>query len=674
MTKSFLTTLIVFVGSCIILPREGAAQTGDSSALVLDPLVITAAGESRPVSQTPGGTSVITEEDINTREAASLPNLLELTPGVHKTSDSTWGSDISIRGLSRESVIMLIDGCRVNTATDINARFGLIEPDEIKRIEILKGPISSLYGSGSTGGVVNVITRSGEFTKEPEVRGALLTSGMSNPLGFKTYGFAEYDRPESFFYGSQSYRNFDSFKDGLGQTMHNSQFVDYESKLKTGYKLTDTQTAEGQLQYYQGDEVGIPGSGTAPLPQAGDVTYPVIRRGLANIVHTYQPDSDIYKESKLNVYYQFIDRRVRIDNFPPASPLVEIKPEADHNTAGTTWTNKLELAKHTLLGGLDVWQRNLDSSRVRELKTGQFISDIPLPDSFYRSAGAFAEDSWDVTQRFTLSTGARADQIHVENDATPQFADKQTDDTAWNAHLGATVKLLEDLNVTVIGARGYRAASLEERYTFLDLGGGKIKLGNPDLEPESSEFFETGLHYVKETFKLSLSGFFNKLDDLIAEQVVDPQTIVNENINKAKIYGTEAEAHWFLAEVWQLYGNLAYAVGKDTLNDEDLPGIAPLGGLAGLRYQEPKGIWGYLELNFAAAQTKTPPGVAASSPWQTLNFRVGYDFDAVHTAQTVFAGVDNIFDENYRDYLTTSRGFTFNEPGRAFLAGYQVRF
>nr|NJM04941.1 Plug domain-containing protein [Desulfobacula sp.] len=71
---------------------------------------------------------------------------------MKKTSDSPWGSDINIRGLGRNNVLFLIDGCRVNTATDINARFGLVNPQDIERVEVIKGPVSALYGWGRHGG------------------------------------------------------------------------------------------------------------------------------------------------------------------------------------------------------------------------------------------------------------------------------------------------------------------------------------------------------------------------------------------------------------------------------------------------------------------------------------------------------------------------------------------
>ncbi|HQH26875.1 MAG TPA: TonB-dependent receptor, partial [Oligoflexia bacterium] len=432
--------------------------------------------------------------------------------------------------------------------------------------------------------------------------------------------------------------------------------------------------SEAQFQYYEGQDVGLPGTGTAPIPAAADLTYPAIRRGLVNFKHTYQPGGDLLKESSLNLYYQYIDRRSRLDNFPEAAPLEEINPAADHDTLGATWNNKVTMAGHTVLTGLDVWQRELSSSRIRFLRNGQMLNDTPLPDASFLSTGAFLVDSYKATDRLTLSGGGRVDALHVENDPTEVFSAEEDDDLAWNAHAGASLKLTDTITATAVAARGYRAASLEERYVFLDLGDGRVKLGNPNLDPERSTFFETGIHYVSSGLALSVSGFFNSLDDLIADQIVDEETIINANINQAEIYGTETDVRVLLADLWQLYSSFSYARGRDTLNNEDLPGIAPFNGLAGLRYDEGDGFWGYSELKFSAEQNNPPPGVDSSAEWIRVNMRLGYDFSAWQTEQTVYAGIDNIFDKGYSDYLTTSRGFVFNEPGRSFLVGYRTRF
>ncbi len=639
--------------------------------LVLDPLIVTARGQETPVSQIPGGVSLLSSSLYEEQLPASLPDVLQWTPGVSKSSDSAWGSSVNIRGLSRDSVVFLIDGARVNTATDINARFGLLHPLEIERVEVLKGPISSQYGSGSIGGVVNAVTRTGRFREREAVSGGWSFSMRDNPEGFDWFGFARYEGPSAYVYGSQSYRDFDSYEDGDGQEMRNSQFSDAQSKVRVGFRLSDEHTLEGQIQYVEGEEIGIPGTGTAPLPGAADVTYPKVRRELYQGLYTFAQDAGALRRSHLNLYFQSIARRARLDNFPPASPVVKIEPEADHETVGGRWHNNLVLGNHELTLGLDVWERDLTSDRTRQFASGATLSDTPLPDATYESSGLFLEDTW-FLDALSLSLGARVDAIRVENEATPQWEPREENETSWNAHLGATLELGGNLLAKGLVARGYRAAGLEERYAYLELGGGRVKRGDPDLKPEESLFTEWGLHWVDEGLSGGVSVYYNDLDQLISERVVDEATLVNANFDEAEIYGVEAELRWLITPDWTLYANAAYAEGRDTRSNDPLPGIPPLNGMTGLRYDPDAGFWAAAEYGFAARQDDVPPEVDPVAGRQTVDAKAGYAFGGTGLPQQILLGVDNLFDETYSDYLTTSRGFTFNEPGRSFYLAYQA--
>ena len=675
-----LILIMLWAGACLAQEAEADGRSENesletSAPFVLDPVVVSARGRETTASETPGSVGVVGEDEIALKQPLSVSNAASVIPGVSKASDSAWGSEINIRGLSREAVVFLIDGCRVNTATDINAQYGLIDPEEVERIEILKGPISSLYGSGSIGGVVNVLTKTGHFTEEEAVSGTVSSSGTVNPDGFRNFAGLLYDSPKTYVYGSQSYRSFHSYEDGGGHTVRNSQFEDYQSKLKVGRKLNDLNTTEGQFQYYEGKDIGIPGSGTAPLPTAADVTYPYVRRGLFNVVHTYNPQHTLLTDSRLNLYYQYIDRRALIDNFPAAAPVNDIFTAADHETYGGKWENEFKFSQHTLMVGPDIWRRSLTSNRTRRLKSGMEIREKPLPDAEFVSSGFFAEDTWAATDQLKLNAGARFDYINVDNEETKSFAANDVDDRSWNGHLGATYAISEDWDLKGIAARGYRAASIEERFAFLDLGNGVTKLGDPNLDPEESNFYELGVGWHKEeTISAGVSVFYNDLRNLIAEQFVNPTTIVNANVSEAEIKGIEGEVKYNWNDFWQLFANVSYAQGRDTFKDQDLPGIPSFHGIVGSRINDSEGWFGYTEFVFAMQQNETPENVPSAPGWQTINLRVGREFNWGRTRDELWVGVDNLFDKEYRDYLSTSRGVVFNEPGRSLLAGVRVSF
>lgn len=187
--SAMLSTVITFLA---VVPGELWAEDTSSRVLVLDPVLVTARGRSSNLSATPGGTGLIVTEQIAAEQPLSLTNITARLPGVTKASDSAWGSAVNIRGLSRNRVLFLVDGARVNTATDINAQFGTVNPSDIQRIEVLKGPVSSLYGSGSVGGVVNVLTKGGSFDEDARWHGELSNSYQTGPSGPNTYGNLAY--------------------------------------------------------------------------------------------------------------------------------------------------------------------------------------------------------------------------------------------------------------------------------------------------------------------------------------------------------------------------------------------------------------------------------------------------------------------------------------------------
>lgn len=653
----------------------------------LDKTVVTARGVESSISQTPGGIGVVEAEEIAIDQPISLSDQLSRIPGVGTSSDSAWGSSVNIRGMGRGSLVYNIDGARVNTATQINAQFGTLDPNEIERVEVLKGPISALYGSGSIGGVVNVITRKGEYTSEPTMRSYLTGSYTSNLDGFNTYANTSYNSPDFWIYGSASYRDHDSYEAGDGEEIANSQFRDHQAKLRVGVKWLKGES-DFQVQFHEGENIGIPGTGVAPLPAAADVTYPRTNRTLLSFDHKIEDINEYFKESAIKVYYQSIDRRVRIDNFPAASPVKMITPKADHETWGAKWQNVFNLGSHQVVAGLDLWNWSLDSARTKYLANGLTIEDKPLPNADYLSGGAFAEDNWILGKGWSLNYGGRLDYISVSNDdnylytkppspkaANPLITPSQTrDDLSWNMHAGLTWNFMPDWSMSLLTASAYRAASMEERFSYITLGSGAEKRGNPDLEPERSLFLEYGLHYDRKNLGLSASAYANFLRDLISEQIISPTLVQYENVDEALIWGGELEGYWMVLPGARLYATLAYCRGEDTENNEYLPFIPPLNGLAGLRYDHDSGLWARMEIHWASDQDQTPSSVETTDGWQTVGLRLGYRFDIKQTRQELVLGVENVFDEDYRDYLSTSRGIELKDPGFNFLAVYRLWF
>ena len=248
---------------------------------------MSARGHESAISRTPGGIGQIDDHELFLEQPLSLSDTTRRIPGVEKSSDGAWGSEVNIRGLGRTRVVYLIDGVRINTATDLSAQYGMIDPNDIERVEILKGPISALYGSGSIGGVVNVVTRGASFTDSPEWHGRISLSYGSNPEGFGAYAHTTYSDERFFLVLSGSFRDRDEYKDADRDTVPNSQFDDWSGRIRLGWKWDEANTTEVQYMRYRGHEIGIPGKGLTSLPDDGRyLTYPETTLQLLTLTHT----------------------------------------------------------------------------------------------------------------------------------------------------------------------------------------------------------------------------------------------------------------------------------------------------------------------------------------------------------------------------------------------------
>ncbi|MCW7754339.1 TonB-dependent receptor [Desulfobotulus sp. H1] len=692
-TKCVTLGLLLSFGSlfpalhCQANPSEPPAKHAEE-AIVLEKLIVSARGSATPISQTPGGVGIVNDTTIFQAQPVSISNALQRISGVNKTSDSLWGSEVSIRGLSRNRVIFLIDGCRVNTATDLNAQFGLLHPDEIERIEVLKGPVSALYGSGSIGGVVNVITKKGTFSPEPSFHASFTVTHQSNPEGYSTHTSLMHTAPNHWVYASGSLRDHDSYKDGDGAEVHNSQFDDMGGSIKTGFRWNELHQTVFQFQYIKGNEIGIPGKGEASMPAVADVTYRDISREMMSIHHSFTPHQYAWKRSDISFFHQKIDRDVRIDQMPPAGAVASLNPSASHTTWGMKWINEIETGKHDLALGMDIWEWEMKSTRKRNFRNGTTGIDNPLADSKQFSGGIFAEDMWALSPNLTLNFGGRLDFLRADSKDHYQWilppapntenplirTEDDYHDFSWNFHAGLAWRFIPQWSMTFLAASSYRAPDLMERFKYIDLGQYAV-YGNRDLDPERSRFFEYGLHHTTSRINASISAFFNEVDDLIVEKRISDQRHEMQNIETARIYGSEAEIEWHFMEDWTAYGHVAWLRGKNRTENQDLDNIYPFNGLAGIRRTASSGLNGHMEAVWAARQSEVAPDERKTPGWLTLNTGISYSMPFAGSFHELALTANNLLDATYRDHLSTGRKpALLNEPGRNIVITYRVIF
>ncbi|MBS4052047.1 MAG: TonB-dependent receptor plug domain-containing protein, partial [Methylomonas sp.] len=157
----FGSLLLTGAGTTLALPAKA-----NSEDINLPETVVTATRAETARNQLATATTVFTREDIAKRQVRTLPELLKTAPGIDLVEQGGYGKNTSLymRGTNSDHILVLIDGIKAGSVTSGSAAFQFIPIDQIERVEIIRGPQSSLYGSEAIGGVIQIFTRKGAQT------------------------------------------------------------------------------------------------------------------------------------------------------------------------------------------------------------------------------------------------------------------------------------------------------------------------------------------------------------------------------------------------------------------------------------------------------------------------------------------------------------------------------
>ena len=661
--------------------------------------------------------------------AVTPSDIMENISGVALARDGIWATSINIRGLSEQRVILLVDGYRVETATDIAAAMALIDNNDIEQIEVIKGSASSIYGTGALGGVVNIITKNPGFTNGFK-SGGTVSSGYGTVNNMLTEHLALNASDDKWFVKiSGTYRDADDTETPSG-TLENSQFTDYNLATTLGFKISDKQTIKVNYQRFTGKDIGIPGGVAFPKPATA--TYPKELRELVNVEYSVKDLTPSFKKLTARAFSQFILRDVELrPNIPSdtnfvlgrvTTPVV-FTPTADHSTIGCNLQTDWQFGNnHTVIAGVDVWQRKLEGSREKLINQAVLDSNLnqvalieiirgekPLPNSLFRSAGIFAQDDISfIADKLSATIGARYEYIYVHNDevhdpdymivngtrndAPPTqritYEENSEVNHSWAANIGLLYSFKKDIQATLSLGNSFRSPVLEERFKYIDLGS-SVRLGNPELLPEHGYSADLGFKVFKPRFNLMLNGFVNKLTDLIVEEpgifvysltsdasMIDTvPALINTNVEEALLYGFDFDLQYNVYQYLVVYNTSSYVRGKNITEDTNLPLIPPLSTRTGIRYSFAQLVNVDFSTVVVAKQDKVVEGETETEGYTKFDVILSSSQINVNPLKLqLFAGIQNLTDVAYTNHLATNRGPINYEPGRNIFGKVVVRW
>jgi hemoglobin/transferrin/lactoferrin receptor protein len=571
----------------------------------------------RDLSEVARSLSVVDRETLESIAGQSVADVLRFQPNISIEGGPRAGSQsVNIRGLGGNKVLQTIDGARLSFESGHRPSYYL-DPELLRSVEALRGPASSLWGSGALGGVVAQNTiEPGDLLDERKL-GGFLRSGYNSNNSQLTSTLALAGRAgEVDWLLSGYYRDSDDVELGNGETLQDSASEDRGLLAKVNWRLAESHDLQFNLRASEVDG-SVPANGTA---QANDSSNFVLQRNSEAINGSvrwgYNPGSD-WIDSRVLAYWNRVDiAESRVSDGR--------SDETRLDEYGINLINVSRLGDITLQYGADIYRKDFEAER-----SGNFRPAPPRATTDVWSV--YAQASVPLAERWRMDLGLRYDDFVTGADNLDD--ERSNDDTSasaalvWNATDWATLALRYD--------EAFRAPTAEELYTtgthfciFPGFCNGFVP--NPELEPEQAANMELlgqfGFNNAlgADRIDLQASVFRNEVDDFI-EQIVagpffgpfmDPGNTRWINVDAATLEGFEVTAAY---QRDALALRLAYGQtrGSDDATGADLTNIPADTLVADLSY----GFWqrsllAGVRVTDAAAQRRTDyPGNVAGLSW-----------------------------------------------------------
>lgn len=580
---------------------EAARRTLSTSR---DEVTVTASRSTRATFATPVGTNVVYREQIERRPATTTADLLRDQAGIWTNGEGLRNTTPVIRGLMGNQVSLMVDGVRLNTAilfAGPNSFMQDIDPENIDRIEVVRGAGSVMWGTDALGGTVHIFTRPPPNWAEEGVR---FSGRLSATLG--SYNGTQRYRAEAGA-ATQNYRvraGFTSTQVGdlwspgpLG-TQTPSGWRSRAIDLRGDARLRSDTTLTIELQDQQTDDA-MSYDISLNRPEVASGTR---RLALARVRST--PGLRALSSIEAQAYIQQQQSTTRrLDNGQESRRDVV-------TVAADVQARSVLFARHSLTYGLHFHADHAEGENAN----GAGARSRPFPENNWFNGAAFVAGDLTPIRWLTILPALRLDVFHLASrpDAISvpsgltieQLSVAQTN-AAPTGSLGLVGHLLPWLNVVASASRGFRAPNASDQ-----LSSGPFRTGynfpSPGLRPESSWTFEGGARVrARDLITASATFFYTRIDDLITSARRDPSAMstdcvdvnsnmrcdanefvyVKTNSNRASMYGVELDATIDLPRNFQLYLAGTWMTGRDEQTNQALDRTSPTNATIGARFQ-----------------------------------------------------------------------------------------
>lgn len=696
------------------------------NATQLDAVTTTATRNPEALGDVPATVSVIDAEDLERMNARNPRDAIRYEPGVSVGNQPlrTGSSSYTIRGIGDNRVLLLIDGLDVPDMPESNSASGgytrdFVDLDNLKRIEIVRGPASALYGSDALGGIVSYVTKDpadyldlvgkdwfaslkGAYSSADdsfaETATGAVRAGDFEVLGLYTRRDGHEVEPNGSVASGALYNPQDYSSDNfLGKLVFKPTAVDT-------LKLTGEFTKKNQFTNVRTDL-----SGTVLSSTSDDDT----KRNRVSVDYIHDAPLGFIDRSEFKVFYTKVDRTEHQEQLRSSGATFRVTDlgftqeifggEAQFNSAA-----KIFGLANEFTYGLNVEHSDTERPRYRtdtntttsvsttSICTGPGMCELfpnkTFPDNSLLKFGSYVQDKI-AFGKLTVLPGVRLDYYRMTPHPDQMFENSNALDvekfSKWHASpkLGLTYAISDEYTGFAQYAHGFRIPPYDSaNQTFINYSYFYGIVPNPNLKPEQSDGVELGLRgkYASGS-SFSTSVFYNKYEDFIETVTLPAGTLPGgltafqyQNLSNVVIYGAEARGDYRFLPEWALLGSIAYAHGEDEDTHQAIDSVDPVKLVAGLKYQREN--WG---AEFTATHAWRHTRVSDASYFQAPSYTVldltGYV--EVMPTFTINAGVFNLTDEKYfasQDVKGVTASSTvidrYAQVGRNFGVNATIRF
>lgn len=652
---------------------------------------------------------VITQEEIEKMGASSLGEILSKTSGLvmqygtFPSASSKSKSSISIRGMGANGTLFLLDGRRL--AGEVKNPYDLerIPASIIERIEIVKGPMSSLYGADAVGGVINIITKRptdemkisydarfgmNEDSDAQTTNLALSIQGKNSGFGYSAYSSFITTKPYEQRELADSYAKTPSTNVKPSQhpnpavrNVKNYYVVDttfredseiYTLGTRLTYDFTSDLTMGIDVNYFKEERDGVYIGFAHPAKTAPNPT-PIFNTPVNSHDENNRLDLSVDAEyaptDALNIKTRIYNSKYEKRNTTTAKYWFDLSYPSEDASANAAMNADVDITvyeasasylatdAHLLTGGVEY--------RDEKRKSSVFTNNVGMTEKKVHYKSIYLQDEWEVSEEFNTIFGARYEEISNAEDK-PTF------------RVGGIYEFDKLAKLRANFAQGFRAADIRELYVNMNTPNGPQRgaevLGY-NLKPESTDAYEIGLGGRDKKFSYDLVVFYNKITNKI-QQIRNKSGIYTyENVSDANTKGLELSFSYLLLE--NLNSKFAYNELKteDEKTKKDLEFNPDRTFMLSFDYQATKnlnlGLIGryigeqhYTKVINEGAPTQMSIPDSKTDAYNLVDITFGYKIDK---AIEIYGGVNNLGNSGVNDVLGSN-------VGRYYFAGLRGSF